>query len=357
MVAAASAALLALGCNDTATPAQGAAAGPPPAAVEIRTLESRPVEHASEFIATVRSLSSTTVQPEVEGLVTRIFVKSGDRVKKGAPLMQIDPERQAAVVRSAEASRAGTEADVEYWRAQVKRLEALVDAGAISKQEVEQAQNSLRTAEARLASLGAQLREGRVELQYYRVDAPQSGTIGDIPVRIGDRVTTSTEITTIDQTDALEAHIQVPLDRSADLRLGLPVQLLDSDGNIVVTNPVSFVAARVDEATQTVLVKSAFRETPPPAVRVQQFMRARIVWRSVPGITAPVTAVTRISGQHFAFLAEPGPQGGLVARQKPVQVGEVLGNDYVIRSGLKEGDKLIVSGIQKLGDGAPVKAQ
>ena len=92
--AAASAALLALGCSDTATPAQGAAAGPPPAAVEIRTLESRPVEHASEFIATVRSLSSTTVQPEVEGLVTRIFVKSGDRVKKGAPLMQIDPERQ-----------------------------------------------------------------------------------------------------------------------------------------------------------------------------------------------------------------------------------------------------------------------
>ena len=61
----------------------------------------------------------------------------------------------------------------------------------------------------------------------------------------------------------------------------------------------------------------------PPAVRLQQFVRARIVWRTVPGLTVPVTAVTRISGQYFCFLAEPGPQGGLVARQKPVQVGEL----------------------------------
>lgn len=357
LLAAAATALFAVGCSDTPTPAQGAAAGPPPAGVDIRVIETKPVEQTSEFIATLRSLSSTTVQPEVDGLVTRIFVKSGDRVKQGQPLLQIDPERQAAVVRSAEAGRDGTEADVAYWRGQVKRLEALVGAGAISKQEFEQAQNQLRTAEARLAALNAQLREGRVELQYYRVDAPQSGTVGDMPVRTGDRVTTSTAITTIDQTDALEAHIQVPLDRSPDLRLGLPVHLLDSEGSIAATNPISFVASRVDEGTQTVLVKSALRETPPASVRVQQFVRARIVWSATPGITVPVTAVTRVSGQHFVFVAEPGPQGGMVARQKPVQVGEILGNDYVVRSGLKEGDKLIVSGIQKLGDGAPVTAQ
>ena len=83
----------------------------------------------------------------------------------------------------------------------------------------------------------------------------------------------------------------------------------------------------------------------------------RIDWQAAPGLTVPVTAVTRISGQYFCFLAEPGPQGGLVARQRAVEVGEVLGNDYVVRSGLKAGDKLIVSGIQKLGDGAPVKGQ
>jgi RND family efflux transporter MFP subunit len=259
-------------------------------------------------------------------------------------------------VSSAEANRAGTEADVQYWRQQVKRLEALVDAGAISKQEFEQAQNSLRVAEARLAALEAQVREGRVELQFYRVVAPQDGTVGDIPVRVGDRVTNSTILTTIDENAAIEAYIQLPLDRSPDLRLGLPVQLLDSDGKVIATNPVSFVAPRVDDATQTVLVKSLLRNMP-PTVRERQFIRARIVWRAAPGLTIPLTAVTRISGQHFCFVAEPGPNGGLVARQRPIEVGEVIGNDYVVVSGLKPGERVIANGIQKIGDGAPVRSQ
>jgi RND family efflux transporter MFP subunit len=288
--------------------------------------------------------------------VTRIFVKAGDQVRSGQPILQINADRQLAAVRSAEAERAGTEADVTYWRQQVKRLEALVEAGAISAQEFELAQNSLRTAEARLASLEAQVAEGRVELQYHRVDAPQSGTIGEIPVRVGDRVTTSTVITTIDEKEALEVYIQVPLDRSPDLRLGLPVQILDTAGSVVAAYTLTFIAPRVDEATQTVLVKSAI-DRPPPTIRIQQFVRARIVWSAAPGLKVPVTAVTRIAGQHFCFVAEPAADGGLVARQKPIEVGEVIGNDYVVGRGLEPGQRLIVSGIQKIGDGAPVRAQ
>jgi RND family efflux transporter MFP subunit len=332
-----------------------AAAGPPPAGVRLLTAEAKPIEQTSEFIATVRSLRSTTVQPEVDGIVTRIFVKAGDRVRAGAPLVQINPEKQQATVRSTEASRSGIEADVQYWRQQVKRLDALVEAGAISRQEFEQAQNSLRSAEARLASLDAQAGEDRVELGFYRVDAPQAGIVGDIAIRQGDRVTPATAITTIDENEALEAYIQVPLDRSPDLRPGLPVQLLDSEGKVMATNPITFVAPRVDDATQTVLAKSALRNEP-AGVRVLQFVRARIIWSNKPGITLPLTAVTRISGQHFCFVAEKSGNG-LVARQRPVQVGELIGNDYVIRGGIKPGDQVIVSGIQKLGDGAPVKPE
>ena len=342
-------------CRDPKGSAAGAPQAPPPTAVKLLTLEPKPVEQASEFIATVRSLRSTTVQPEVEGLVTKIFVKSGDHVRAGAPLVQINAAKQQATVNSTEANRAGTEADVQYWRQQVKRLESLVGAGAISRQEFDQAQNSLRTAEARLAALDAQVREGRVELEYYRVDAPQAGVIGDIPIRTGDRVTTSTVITTIDENAALEAYIQIPLDRSPDLRLGLPVQLLDGEGKIVATNPITFVAPRVDDATQTVQVKSALRNVP-PALRVQQFIRARVVWRNAPGLTLPITAVSRVSGQYFCFVAEQSPNG-LVARQRPVQIGELIGNDYVVTGGVNAGDKVVVSGIQKIGDGAPVKAE
>jgi RND family efflux transporter MFP subunit len=348
-------AVLAAACGGDSPAAQGAQ-GPPPAGVKLVTLEERPIEQTSEFIATVQSRRSTTVQPEVDGLVTRIFVRSGDRVRAGAPLVQINADKQQAAVRSAEASRTGTEADVAYWREHVKRLESLLEAGAISQQEFEQARTSLRTAEARLAALDAQVREGQVELQYYRVAAPQDGIVGDIPIRVGDRVTTSTVITTIDEnTAALEAYIQVPLDRSPDLRVGLPVQLLDAEGKVAATNPVTFVAPRVDDATQTVLVKSLLREFP-PSLRVQQFVRARIVWRQAPGLTIPVTAVTRISGQHFCFVAEKAGEG-LVARQRPVQIGELTGNDYVVISGLKAGERVITSGIQKIGEGAPVRAE
>jgi RND family efflux transporter MFP subunit len=342
-------------CGSNQAAQSGAQAGPPPTGVKLLTLEEKPIEHSSEFIATARSLRSTTVQPEIEGLVTRIFVKSGDRVRAGTPLVQINADKQQATVRSTEASRAGTEADVQYWRQQVKRLEALVGAGAISRQEFEQAQNSLRTAEARLAALDAQVREGQVELQYYRVEAPQAGVVGDIAIRQGDRVTPSTVITTIDQNDALEAYIEVPLERAPDLKIGLPVHLLDENGRPAATNPITYVAPRVEEGTQSILVKVLLKDAP-PRMRVQQFIRARVVWRTAPGLTIPVVAVTRLSGKYFCFVAESQGQG-LVARQRPLEVGEVVGDDYVVLAGLKPGDRIVVSGVQKIGDGAPVKPE
>jgi RND family efflux transporter MFP subunit len=335
-------------------PAQAPQA-PPPSAVKLVSLAPAAIEDASEFISTVRSLRSTTIKPDVDGLLTRIFVRAGQRVKVGDPLVQINADREQAAVRSTEASRAGVEADVQYWRLQVKRLAALVTAGAVSKAEFDQAQTSLQQAEARLASLDAQVKEERVDLAFFRVTAPQPGVVGDISVRVGDRVTSATEITTIDQNDMLEAYVQVPLNRSPQLKLGLPVQLLDGDGKVLATNPITFIASRVDDATQTVLVKSLLKQVP-PSVRVLQFIRARIIWRTVQGLKVPITAVVRISGQYFCFVAESG-QGGLVARQRPIEVGEVIGNDYVVRSGLKEGEQLIVSGIQKIGDGAPVRGE
>jgi RND family efflux transporter MFP subunit len=347
-----------LACSDgrkgTGAPPPGAS-GPPAAAVKIETLQPKPIERASEFIATVKSLNSTTVQPQVEGRVTRIFVKAGDRVRAGAPLLQIDPEKQVATVRSTESQRVARQADVEYWKGQVERLRALLAAGAISKNEFDSAQHSLETAQANLAALDAQVRENQVQLQYHRVTAPTAGIVGDIAVREGDRVTTSTQITTIDDRAGLEAYLQVPLNRAPELRLGLPVQILDADGNVIVTNPITFIAPRVDDATQMVLAKAMLRNTP-PAMRVQQFIRARIVWRNEPGLTVPIVSVLRLGGQYFCFVAEQ-TDTGLVAKQRPIEVGEMLGNDYVVTGGLKPGDRVIVSGVQKLANGMPVRAE
>ena len=328
----------------------------PAAGVSIQTLAAKAIPETSDFIATIRSLRSTTVQPEGEGIVTKIFVKAGDHVRAGTPLVQIDPQRQQAAVGSAEANRVGTEADVEVLAAAGQALRVAArrrrdqPAGVRSGAEL--------AADGRGASGGAR-RAGTRRPRPARLLPGRRHPVGH-----GRRDSDSRRRSRHDldrdhdhrRQLGLEAYIQVPLDRSPDLRVGLPVQLLDADGKVVATNPLTFVAPRVDDATQTVLAKSALKQMP-PSVRVQQFVRARIVWRTVQALTVPVTAVTRISGQYFGFVAEPGPQGGLVAKQRPLQVGEMVGNDYVVKSGVKAGDRLIVSGIQKLGDGAPVQPQ
>src|SRR6266545_640070 len=337
-------------------PAGGGRGGARPATgVGIVTLQDKPIELSSDFISTVRSLHSTTVQPQVEGRVTRVFVKSGAAVRRGTPLVQIDPEKEAATLQNTESQRAARVADVTYWKGQVERLQALLKAGAISQNEFDTARHNLDAAQAQLSALDAQVREGRVQLQYYRLTAPTAGVVGDMPIREGDRVTTSTVITTIDDKAGLEAYIQVSVDQAPDLRVGLQTQILDSDGKVVASNPISFVAPRVDTDTQTVLAKALLRDAP-PAVRVQQFVKIRVIWRSTPGLTIPITAVSRVNGQYFCYIAEQTPNG-LVARQHPLQVGDVKGNDYIVKSGLKPGDKLIVSGIQKIADGAPVKPE
>lgn len=357
LAAVAAAALMAGGCGGGA-PAQQAGAqgrgGGMATPVSIVTLAQKPIEESSDFIATVRSLHSTTIQPQIEGDITKIFVKSGDTVKAGEPILQIDPEHEAATLRNTEAQRTARDADVSYWKGEVQRLQDLLKGGAISQDEFDTAQHNLQTAQANLGALDAQVREEQVQLQYYRVTAPTAGVVGDISVREGDRVTTSTMITTIDDRGGLEAYIDVPVDRAPDLRRGLPAEILDADGKVIATNPISFVAPRVDPSTQTILAKSLLRDAP-PAVRVQQFVRVRVVWRTVPGLTIPIVATNRINGQYFCFVAEQGPSGQLVARQRPVQVGNVQGNDYVVKGGLQAGDRLIVSGVQKIGDGAPVR--
>jgi len=345
-------------CGGSAPQGQGGPGGPggafPPIDVAVVTMEPRPTPQTSEYVATIRSLRSTTVQPEVEGIVRRIFVRAGDRVTQGQPLLQIDASRQQATLTAIESQRAAREADVALAQQQLARAQKLLEAGAMSRSELEQAESAAKTAQAQLDAVQSQIREARVQLDYFQVTAPSAGVVGEITIREGDRVTSSTPITTIDQSQGLEAYISVPLERAAVLRPGLRVELLDSEGKVIAASPITFVAPRADDATQSVLVKVALGRMP-ESVRVMQYLRARIIWSNEPRLTVPLVAVSRISGQYFVFVAQTGQQGE-VARQTPITVAEVVGDDYVVASGLNPGDRVIVSNIQKLMNDAPVKA-
>ncbi|HEX6803689.1 MAG TPA: efflux RND transporter periplasmic adaptor subunit [Terriglobales bacterium] len=331
------------------------AQGPMAIPVKVQVAQNVPVSDSSEYVASLKSRDSAVIMPQVEGWITEIYVHSGEAVGEGARLMQIDPAKQQATVRSQQSARAAQEASVTYAREQYQRTNGLYRAGVVSKQDLDQAKSALDASEAQLQALDAQLREQQVQLHYYTVNATRGGIVGDVPVRVGDRVTTTTTLTTIDEPGSLEAYIYVPIERSGQLKKSMLAQIVDGEGQVIADSRVTFISPRVDDTTQTVLVKAAIANRN-DRLRNAQFIRARIIWGTRPMPVAPVLAVSRLGGQYFAFIAEPAGNG-YVARQKPLRIGQMVGNDYAVLDGIKPGDRIIVSGTQFLVDGMPVIPQ
>ncbi len=344
---------LGVACSGGAAPA-----GPPQGGglpVKIEVAHSVPVRDSTEYVATLKSRESAVIMPDVEGRITKINVHSGEHVAAGTALLEIDPSKQQATVNSQEHNRAAQEANLQLAQQQYARAKGLADAGVVSKQDFDQAKANLDSAQAQLHSLDAQVQEQRVQLHYYRVVAPWAGVVGDVPVRVGDRVTTSTTLTTVDKPGNLEVYIYVPIERAGNIKMNLPVQIVDAAGKTLADSRVSFISPEVDNTTQSVLVKAQIANSS-AALRTDQFIRARVIWGTHQGPVVPVLAVSRLGGQYFAFVAED-QNGKTVAHQKPLQVGDMVGNDYVVLDGVKDGDKVIVSGTQFLVDGMPVVPQ
>jgi len=325
------------------------------APVKVQKVDSHEIGDTSEYVATIKSRNSATIMSDVEGWIFNIRVKSGDSVKKGQTLMEIDPRRQQATVSSFDSQRASKEATLQWAKLQLERNKTLYESGVVSKQDLDQAQSNYDAAVADVKSLDAQVNQQQVQLKYYSVFSPTDGVIGDIPVHIGDRVTNTTPLTTIDERRGLEVYIAVPSERAREIKMGAPVDVLDNSGKVLLQTKVYFISPQIDTATQSVLAKAP-ADRAADVLRAMQLVRARITWNTHPGITVPVVAVSRISGQFFAFVAEQ-QDGKTVAHQRPLQLGEISGNDYTVLSGLKAGDQVVVSGGQSLADGAPVKIE
>jgi len=190
------------------------------------------------------------------------------------------------------------------------------------------------------------------QLTYYTIRAAFDSVVGDIPVHVGDYVTTSTMLTTLDENKDLEAYIYVPTERGAQVKQGLSVDLTDTAGNLIEKTKINFISAEVDTTTQGILVKAPVHAAA-EAMRTAQLVKARVIWNTLPMAVVPVLAVTRQGGQTFVFVAAQ-QNGHLVAQQTAVTVGDTVGNNYSISSGLKPGDRVIVSSTQFLVNGMPV---
>jgi len=349
-------ALLTAGCQGGAKPAGG---GPPgaggrAAAVQLTTLSPQTVVESSEYLATLSSRRAVEIHPQVSGPITQIFVKPGDRVQAGTAMMEVDPERDQAVLANLKAMLAQRQSALDLAKQNFDRAERLIKPGVISQQEYETARGNLNAAEADLRAVQAQIDAQRTQLTYDRVQAPFTGVVGDIPVKVGDAVTPATLLTTLNESNTLQAYVHVPLDRAASLTPDTVVQLLDDKGQVIAEQRVGFVSPQADPNTQTLLLRIDFANT--GNLRAAQLVRARVVWSKHPGLLIPVNAVVRLSGATFAFVAEKTDKGE-VAHQIPVELGHIQDNAYVVISGLSAGQQVVVSGVQNLADGMPIRPE
>ena len=339
---------LSAGCNKSkgSDQQQGSQAMP----VKVEKVQLQKVNDATEFVATIRSRDAAVLQPQVEGQIAKIFVKSGQRVAQGEPLIEIDLLKQQATVHTTEATARSRTAQMELNKIQLDRVQKLYSSGVVSKQELDQAQSTYNSSLADVEALKASVNEQRQQLRYYTVTAPQSGVVGDIPVRVGDRVQNTTLLTTVDSGKGLEAYISIPAERSADVHIGTLVELMTEDGTIVPSR-ITFVSPQVDSQNQLLLTKAAIPDS--KKFRNNQVIHAKVVWAQISAPLVSVLAVSRQAGELFVYVAEQR-DGKTVASQKPITASDTVGNNYVVKKGLSGGEQLIVSNTGMLVDGMPV---
>jgi RND family efflux transporter MFP subunit len=424
--------------------------------VKLATVETERVQETSEFVGSLSAPKAAVIKPEVEGRITQILVRDGDKVQQGQVLIRLDsddadatrmqakanldraqarlaeleagsrPEEIALAqarltqaearltnakagaspeeIAEAQAQVEAAKAEADLAKSRVSRYQTLNQQGAISqdvlegyiKEErsataqrlqaerrleglrkgrssdieqltaaAEQERQSLRQlkngprkeeiaqARSQVTEAAAQVRSSEVKLQNMKIVAPLTGIVGNIPVKIGDFLSKGDTLTTVTQNQTLDVQLSIPLERGPELRLGQRVEGTDNQGNVLGTGRISFISPQVSTSTQSILAKASF-DNSEGQLRDGQFIRAKVIWNTRPGILIPTTAISRVAGQNFVFVAQEQGQSKLIARQKPVKLGEIQGNNYRVLEGLKPGEKIVVSGLLNLTDGAPI---
>ncbi len=341
------------------------AQGPTPVGVEVMHVEQ--VSLTTELSGRTTSVLVSDVRPQVGGLIKSRLFTEGSLVKQGQPLYQIDPAPYQATLASAQGTLANAQAALTTAKLKADRYKELVTINAVSKQANDDAQAALQQAEATVQSAQAAVDTAKINVGYTTVTAPISGRIGKSSFTPGALVTAgqATALATIQETDkiyvdinrsvsdvlAMKQAIQsgsVGAADSADVTL-----ILDNGTTYPVTGKLQFSDVTVDEGTGTVDLRAIF-PNPDGTLLPGMYVRAKLATAvAANGILVPQAAVQRDpKGNASVFVA--GPDGKVAS--KPIQLGQSVGEKWLVMSGLAPGDKVIVTGLQKIAPGAPVTA-
>jgi RND family efflux transporter MFP subunit len=323
-----------------------------PREVEVLTISPSTVRDTGEYLANVISRQSVSIVPQVSGYVRQILVKPGQSVKAGDTLVELDSRQERAALESADAQQRAAASAAELALRTAERSRSLHKEGLVASQELDRAEADAQAAEAQRRAAAARVAEQRVGVGFHVVRAPFAGTVGDVSTRVGDFVSAATPLTSITQGRTLELSIRIPAERARKLEPGAPVEVLDAGGATKLATTVYFVAPEADARTQLVDVSAVFENT--VGLRPSEMVRARIVYGVGEALQVPVLSIVRQSGQAFVYAVEQRGGGPVVAR-RPITLGLLSGQSYVVEKGLSPGDRVAVSSLQMLRDGAPIK--
>jgi membrane fusion protein (multidrug efflux system) len=286
-------------------------------------------------------------------------------VKAGDLLFQIDPRQFQAALDQARGDLARNEAALEKSRQDVARYGPLAAEGAVSQKELDDSVQAMRANQASVEAARAAVEQSRLNLEWTKVTAPIDGVAGIAVAQVGDLISPTAQLTTVSQLDPIKVYFPLSeqeylsvADRIQQAESGLrqttPLELLLADGSIY-PHQGRFSAAdrQVDVRTGTIQIQTLF-PNPKNILRPGQFARVRARTAVRPNaIVVPQRAVQDLQGQYQVIVV--GDDGK--AQIRNVTVGDRVGSDWVISSGLEHGDRVVVEGQQKVRAGAQVKAE
>ena len=338
---------------------------PPPARVSVVTLEPVRLELTEDLPARVAPFQVAEIRPQVSGIVQRRLFEQGTDVSAGQPLFEINPAPFRAEVETAEAALQKAEAELANARAQSARLESLVRGQSVSRQAYDDAVSKSQQAAAEVAQARATLSRRRLDLEFSTVASPIAGRIDQELVTVGALVgsSDSTPMARVLQIDKVYVDVQ----RSASsleslqdamaaqpsLDNGLPVTILGSNGTPYdVTGRILFSGINVDASTGDLLLR-VLVDNPNRRLLPGMFVRARVPYaRYDNALTVPQQSVVRIGGKPYVWLIGDSDKAVMVS----VELGELANGNYRIKTGVTEGQKVVVEGIERLSDGVEVSA-
>ncbi len=332
--------------------------------------------------------------PESQGAIVGVDVAKGDRetAVKQLDIAKAKRDSAKAKLESAKAKRDTAKSKQTVTADYVPRIQKLVKEGAleqlrldellqdeiVAKSDVVTAENDIITAandiitaeeEVAAAELAIKQKDSGILQARSKANAalvgvrdrvittPIPGIVDNLPVKLGGFVSTGQDtVATVAQINALFLNIQVPAYRSGELTRGLRVNLVDPTSNEKLTDGnLTFVSPTVSAEGQTILAKARFPNVG-GKLRHGQNVQARIIWQTYAGILVPSTAITRSGNKNFIYVAEE-QDGQQIVKLKPVELGELQGDRYQVTSGVRSGDRIAISNILKLRDGAPVSPE